>query len=115
MGYFAKVENGLVTQVIVADSEFVDSINGEPSAEWIETSLETFGGVHSAGGVPLRKNYAGVGFSYDANKDAFIPPKPYASWVLNDSTCLWESPTPRPEGNYFWDESAQQWVESTFI
>ncbi len=84
-----------------------------------QTSYNTHGGVHALGGTPLRKNYAGIGYTYDAGRDAFIPPKPYASWVLNEDTCLWESPVPYPTDvgtaknpkRYSWDEATTSWVE----
>jgi hypothetical protein len=89
----------------------VDSSPGE----WIQTSYNTYGGQHRNGGTPLRKNYAGVGYSYDRTKDAFIPPKPFASWVLNDDTCLWSAPTPMPTDDkvYEWDETTTSWKEVT--
>jgi hypothetical protein len=110
MAHFAKIENGFVTQVIVAEQADIDSLPGQ----WIQTSYNTLGGVHSNGDTPLRKNYAGVGYTYDSTRDAFIPPKPFASWTLNETTCLWESPTPRPnDGNpYAWNETQQNWVEA---
>jgi hypothetical protein len=76
---------------------------------WIQTSYNTRGGVHSLGGTPLRKNYAGIGYTYDSQRDAFIPPKPYASWTLDEETCLWNAPVARPEGNYTWNEDEQSW------
>lgn len=121
MAHFAKVENGLVTQVIVADQEFINSgAVGDPGS-WIQTSYNTRGGVHYGpdgnpdGGVALRKNYAGVGYTYDPVRDAFIPPgPPYPSWHLDESTCLWVAPIPMPEnlgpGQYpVWDDSIQNW------
>lgn len=83
-----------------------------------QTSYNTHGGVHKLGGTPLRKNYAGIGYTYDAGRDAFIPPKPYASWVLNEDTCLWNAPVPYPEDigtpeepkRYAWDEATTAWV-----
>jgi hypothetical protein len=107
MGHFAKVENGVVTNVIVADQEDIVGLDGQ----WIQTSYNTWGGVHSQGGVPLRKNYAGIGFLYDAERDAFILPKPYASWVLNEDTCLWDAPVAMPTdgGRYTWNEDTQNW------
>jgi len=77
-----------------------------------QTSYNTHGGVHSLGGTPFRKNYAGLGYTYDASRDAFIPPKPYNSWVLNETTCLWDAPVPMPtDGNrYEWDEATTSWV-----
>lgn len=85
MSHFAKIENGIVTQVIVAEQEFVDTQPGE----WVQTSYNTYGGEHP-NGTPLRKNYAGIGFTYDSDRDAFIPPKPEGNFVLNEDTCLWE-------------------------
>ena len=109
MAHFAKIENGLVMQVIVAEQDFIDT--GVLGSGWIQTSYNTHGGVHANGGTPLRKNYAGIGFTYDRTRDAFIPPKPYASWTLNESTCLWDAPTPMPtDGVYTWDESTTSWV-----
>jgi hypothetical protein len=89
----------------------VDSSPGE----WIQTSYNTHGGEHKLGGTPLRKNYAGIGFTYDRVKDAFIPPKPFASWVLNEDTCLWDAPVAMPDDGklYQWDEATTNWVERT--
>ena len=112
MSHFAKVENGIVTQVIVAEQDFIDSgAVGDPSS-WVQASYNTHGGVHPEG-RPLRKNYAGVGFSYDGKLDAFIPEKPFASWVLNQETCLWDAPIARPEDGkmYMWDENIANWKE----
>ena len=113
MAHFAKVENGVVTSVIVIDQETLNTGHwGDPSS-WVQTSYNTHGGQHPEG-RPLRKNYAGIGFTYDSVRDAFIPPKPYASWVLNENTCLWGAPTPMPveEGKMFrWDEPTTAWVE----
>jgi hypothetical protein len=110
MAHFAKVEDGIVTHVIVADQSEIDS--GLLGAGWVQTSYNTIGGQHPEG-RPLRKNYAGIGYAYDANRDAFIPPKPYDSWILNEETCLWDAPTPRPNDgkNYKWDEDTLSWVE----
>lgn len=114
MTHFAKIENGIVTSVIVAEQEFVDKISGE----WIQTSYNTRGGIHYApnshdpdGGVAIRKNWAGVGYTYDENRDAFIPPKLYESWVLDEQTCLWKSPVPYPDdgNNYLWNEETLAW------
>jgi hypothetical protein len=91
MSYFAKVVNGTVTQVIAAEPDFFKTFVDSSPGDWIQTSYNTHGGVHATGGTPLRKNYAGIGFTYDAVRDAFIPPKPDDSYVLNDETCLWES------------------------
>ena len=114
MAHFAKVNSGIVEQVIVAEPEFFDTFVDSSPGQWIQTSYNTRGGVHTNGGTPLRKNYAGVGFSYDSTRDAFIPPKPYASWTLNDDTCLWDAPTSMPTegGPYEWDESTTSWVEA---
>jgi len=78
-----------------------------------QTSYNTHGGVHALGGTPLRKNYAGIGYTYDAGRDAFIPPKPYASWLLNETTCLWDAPVAMPNDGkrYSWDEATTSWVE----
>jgi hypothetical protein len=113
MSHFAKVCDGIVTQVIVAEPEFFQTFVDSSPGEWIQTSYNTHGGQHPEG-RPLRKNYAGIGYSYDYVRDAFIPPKPYASWVLNENTCLWDAPTPYPTDGkiYNWDENNQQWVET---
>ena len=110
MSHFAKVENGVVTQVIVAEQDVIDS--GLFDTGWVQTSYNTRGGQHPEG-RPLRKNYAGVNYTYDATRDAFIAPQPYASWVLNEATCLWEAPTPEPtdDKRYTWDEASLSWVE----
>jgi hypothetical protein len=111
MAHFAKVVDGLVTQVIVAEPEFFDTFVDSSPGQWIQTSYNTHGGVHPEG-RPLRKNYAGIGYTYDAGRDAFIPPKPYNSWVLNETTCLWDAPTQMPNDNqnYRWDEALGNWV-----
>lgn len=115
MGHFAKVNNGVVEQVIVAEPEFFDTFVDSSPGQWIQTSYNTHGGVHANGGEPLRKNYAGVGFTYDAQRDAFIPPKPFASWVINEDTCLWDAPVAMPTDGkqYQWDEATTSWVEFT--
>jgi hypothetical protein len=114
MSHFAQIdENNIVTQVIVIEQDVVDTgLFGDP-ASWIQTSYNTHGGVHSQGGTPLRKNYAGIGYTYDSIRDAFIPPKPYNSWVLNETTCLYEAPTPMPTDGkiYNWDEETTSWIE----
>jgi hypothetical protein len=89
MSHFAKVVSGIVTQVISAEPEFFDTFIDSSPGEWIQTSYNTRGGQHPEG-RPLRKNYAGIGFTYDREKDAFIPPKPEGNFVLNEETCLWE-------------------------
>ena len=93
MSHFAKInDQNIVEQVIVAEQDVIDSgLFGNPSS-WVQTSYNTYGGVHANGGTPLRKNYAGIGFTYDSVRDAFIPPKPYNSWVLDENTCLWNPP-----------------------
>lgn len=111
MSHFAKVENGTVTQVIVAEQDFINSgAVGDPAA-WVQTSYNTHGGQHPEG-RPLRKNYAGIGYSYDAGRDAFIPPKPHNSWVLDEATCLWNAPVAQPTDGqrYQWDEDTVSWV-----
>jgi hypothetical protein len=113
MGHFAKIINGLVTQVIVAEPEFFTTFVDTSPGEWIQTSYNTKGGVHVLGGTPLRKNYAGVGYSYDRTRDAFIPPQPYPSWTLNEDTCLWEAPVLKPKDGkvYDWNEETINWKE----
>jgi hypothetical protein len=113
MAHFAKVVDGVVTQVIVAEPEFFQTFVDSSPGEWIQTSYNTYGGEHKLGGTPLRKNYAGLGYTYDRTKDAFIAPKPYASWILNEDTCLWEAPVAMPTDGklYNWDESTTNWVE----
>ena len=113
MAHYAKVSNGLVTQVIVAEAEFFETFVDSSPGEWIQTSYNTQGGVHSDGGIPLRKNYAGVGFTYDSVRDAFIPPQPLPSWTLNEDTCLWEAPVAYPDDDkrYTWDEATTNWKE----
>jgi hypothetical protein len=114
MGHFAKVNNGIVEQVIVAEPEFFQTFVDSSPGEWIQTSYNTHGGQHPEG-RPLRKNYAGIGFTYDRTRDAFIPPKPYASWTLNETTCLWDSPVPYPTDGkrYIWNEVTTSWIEMT--
>ena len=115
MAHFAKVNNGIVTKVIVAEQEFIDNMIDNEPGKWVQTSYNTFGGVHSLGGTPLRKNYAGIGFTYDKDKDAFIPPKPFNSWTLNETTCLWEAPVAYPTDGqrYTWNETIQNWELTT--
>lgn len=122
MAHYAILnENNIVTQVIVGkdENEIVLDDNGNP-IDWEKyyggkrTSYWTFAGEHKNGGIPFRKNYAGVGFFYDENKDAFIPPQPFSSWVLNEVTCLWEAPIAKPiqnEGDiWVWVEEIQNWI-----
>jgi hypothetical protein len=111
MAHFAEVKNGIVTQVIVAEQDFIDTLPN-PN-EWVQTSYNTYGGKHTLGGQPLRKNYAGIGFTYDKKLDAFIPPQPYPSWKLDTETCLWDAPIPLPQDDneYEWDEETQNWQQ----
>jgi hypothetical protein len=111
MAHFAKVEDGIVTQVIVAEQDVIDS--GLFGDGWVQTSYNTRGGQHP-NGTPLRKNFAGVGFTYDAERDAFIPPHEHPSWTLNEDSCLWEAPEPYPTDGkvYFWNEETLAWVEA---
>ena len=116
MAHFAQIDaNNIVTQVLVIEQDVVDTgLFGEPNS-FVQTSYNTHGGVHTLGGTPLRKNYAGIGYTYDSGRDAFIPPKPYNSWVLNEDTCLWDAPVAMPtdEKMYTWDENTTNWVEIT--
>ena len=122
MAHFAKVVEGKVVQVIVAEPEFFNTFIDSSPGSWIQTSYNTKGGIYYTPNTndpdpdqskALRKNYAGIGFSYDSQKDAFIPPKPFDSWSLNETTCNWEPPTPMPTegGPYKWDESNKTWIE----
>ena len=124
MSHFAEIDNeNIVQRVHVVEQDFIDSGKlGDPSM-WIQTSYNTRGGVHYAsnsntpdGGIALRKNYAGRGYTYDKTRDAFIVPKPYPSWLLNEETCQWNAPNPYPDDaadpeiSYTWDEDNTQWV-----
>jgi hypothetical protein len=113
MGHYAKVVDGKVTQVIVAEPDFFATFVDSSPGEWIQTSYNTKGGVHSQGGTPLRKNYAGIDYTYNRERDAFIPPQPYLSWILNEDTCLWDPPISYPTDNkvYEWNELDQTWKE----
>jgi len=127
MAHYAKVQDGVVTQVIVAEPEFFNTFVDSSPGKWIKTSYNMRGGVYydpstnkpatdqsviNDDEARQRKNYAGIGFTYDRERDAFIPPKPYDSWVLNEETCLWEAPVPRPDDgkDYEWDEETTSWV-----
>ena len=116
MSHFAQIDgNNIVTQVIVIEQDVVDTgLFGDPNS-WIQTSYNTSGGVHRLSGTPLRKIYAGIGYTYDSTRDAFIPPKSFNSWILNETTCLWEAPTPMPTDDkmYSWDEETTSWIEIT--
>jgi hypothetical protein len=124
MAHFAELgESNIVTRVIVVDDDHEADgenwCNGVYGGTWKQTSYNTFAGAHSLGGTPLRKNYAGLGDTYDSSKDAFIEPKPYSSWTLNEDTCRWDAPVDKPDDGklYEWDESVYQgdntkgWVE----
>lgn len=119
MAHFAEIdENNIVIRVLVISDE--EENRGQEflandlglGGRWIKTSYNTSGNVHQFGGVPLRKNYAGIGYLYDPIRDAFIPPKPFDSWILNEDTCLWEAPVPMPNDGqkYYWDESIINWA-----
>jgi hypothetical protein len=112
MAHYAKIVDGVVTQVITAEAEFFDAFTDDSPGEWLQTSFNTFGGAHTLGYTPLRKNFAGIGFSYDSVRDAFIPPRVYTSWTLNEVTCHWEAPVAYPDdGNqYEWNEDTTAWV-----
>ena len=118
MAHWAELDgDNVVLRVLVgsnSDSDegyqwLIDNLGGT----WVKTSYNTQGGVHSLGGTPLRKNYAGIGYTYDSVRDAFIPQKPFNSWVLNESSCLWEAPVAYPTDGkmYTWDEASTSWVE----
>ena len=126
MASFAKIGlNGKVIEVLSVVNEVLHDSNGVEQESigidfltkltgyplWKQTSYNTHGGVHDNGGIPLRKNHAGIGYTYDEDRDAFIPPKPFNSWVLNEDTCLWQSPIPYPQDNnmYKWNEQNQSW------
>jgi len=111
MAHFAKVKDGIVTKVLVAEQEFVDNYIDNEAGEWVQTSYNTRGGIHLLGGTPLRKNFAGIGNIYDAQKDAFYSEQPYPSWTLNETTCLWEAPVAKPTDGqiYNWNETNQTW------
>lgn len=122
MAHFAKLDENNVVIFVTVGRQEDEGLEAELTARtgdvYKQTSYNTRGGVHYTDGEPsadqskaLRKNYAGIGYTYDENRDAFIPPKVHESWVLNEDTCLWEAPVPRPEGDYIWDEQAGDWVE----
>lgn len=113
MAHFAKVLDGKVIQVIVAEQDFIDNMIDTSAGNWIQTSYNTHGGVHKFGKTPLRYNYAGEGYLYDAEADAFYEPQPYPSFILNTSTYLWEAPVPYPTDGkkYDWNEEITNWEE----
>jgi hypothetical protein len=117
MAHFAEIDsNNVVIRVLVVDDtqehrgqEFLADDVGL-GGTWIQTSYNTYANKHKTGGTPFRKNYAGQGFTYDSTRDAFLPPKPYPSWILDEETCLWEAPVSRPtDGYYKWDEKNGSW------
>ena len=114
MSHFAQIdENNIVTRVLVIEQDVIDTgLFGEPSS-FVQTSYNTRGNVHLLGGTPLRKNYAGIGYTYDVTKDAFIAPKPFNSWLLDEETCTWKSPVEMPTDGkiYMWNEDVTNWVE----
>jgi len=121
MAHFAEIdENNIVIRVLVVEQDVIDSgLFGSPD-KWIQTSYNTKGGVHYApnsnepdSGIALRKNYAGIGYTYDKVRDAFYSPQPYPSWLLDDETCKWNAPVPYPDDGkiYVWDESTTNWIE----
>jgi len=121
MSHFAEAQDGIVQNVIVAEQEFIDSGAVGDSSNWIQTSYNTRGGIHYApssnisdNGIALRKNYAGIGYTYDSIRNAFYSPQPFPSWLLDDETCQWNAPTPMPDDGkiYNWDESTTSWIEA---
>ena len=116
MAHYAKIEDGTVTDVIVAEQGFIDSL--VDSSMWLQTSYNTIAGTHSNNNkTPLRKNFAGVGFTYDSVRDAFIPPQSFPSWILDDTSCEWEAPVAypndgTPDKRYTWDEELTNWIET---
>ena len=131
MASFAKIENNIVITVVSVVNETLKDSNGieqesigiqflktlynDPNAIWKQTSYNTQGGIHKLGGTPFRKNHASIGYIYDSQKDAFIPPKPYNSWVLNEQTCNWDAPVAKPNDGliYVWNEETQSWTLQT--
>jgi len=116
MSHFAKLDNNNVVIFVTVGRQEDDGKEAELCARtgdrYVQTSYNTSGGVHRLGGTPLRKNYAGIGYTYDQQRDAFVPPQPYASWLLDEATCLWVPPIPMPEdgGLYRWDEATTSWL-----
>jgi hypothetical protein len=114
MAHFAKVVDSKVVQVIVAEKEFFDTFVDSTPGQWIQTSYRTVGNTHPEG-TPLRGNYAGIGYTYDAVNDVFYAPQPFASWVLNQTSWTWEAPVAMPADGkpYVWDEVTTSWKEVT--
>ena len=121
MASFAKIGTGNIVETVVvvhnnvatteqAGENFLNNLYKTKDV-WKQTSYNTVGGVHTLGGTPFRKNFAGIGYTYDQSRDAFIPPQPFGSWILNETTCLWDPPVVKPDDgqNYIWNESTQQW------
>jgi len=108
-----KDSNGVEQESI--GIQFLKSLYNESNAIWKQTSYNTHGGIHSLGGVPFRKNHAGIGYIYDSQRDAFISPKPYNSWILNETTCLWKAPIAYPNDGqlYIWNEQTLNWILQT--
>jgi hypothetical protein len=115
MSHFAKLDDNNIVVFVTVGRQEDDGKEAElcerTGDRYVQTSYNTRGGVHALGGTPLRKNYAGIGYTYDEVRDAFIPPQPYPSWLLDEETCLWQAPTPYPDdgGMYVWDEATQEW------
>ena len=108
MSHFAKIENNKVTEVIVAEEDYIKNKKGQ----WLECSYNTSGGVHRFGGNPLRMNFPSTGFNYDQESDAFYSKSPHKGWILNKKTYIWESPTPKPEHEkfeYVWSDDSESW------
>ena len=114
MAHYAKVNNGIVEQVIVAEADFFDTFVDSSPGTWLQTSYNTHANQHPEG-RPLRGNYAGIGHTYDATNDVFYAPQPYPSWTLNETTWTWDAPVPMPTDDkmYTWDEATTNWVEVT--
>jgi hypothetical protein len=112
MSHYAKVLDGKVINVIVAEEEFFKTFVDTSPGQWIQTSYNTKGNKHFLGGTPLRGNYAGMGYTYDAKNDVFYAPQPYPSWTLNNTTWLWEAPVPYPDDEkmYKWDDVIKNWA-----
>jgi hypothetical protein len=121
MAHYAKIVDGIVSTVIVAEAEFFDTFVDSSPGTWLKCSYNTRGNIHYGqdgqpdGGVALRGNYPGIGFKYDATNDVFYPQSPFASWILNEETWTWEAPTPMPTDDkmYKWDEATTSWIEFT--
>ena len=110
MAHFAKIVNGKVVNVVVAEKDYFNNFTDTTPGEWIQTSYNTVSGVHTNGGTPLRKNFACKDMIYDRERDAFYFPSPYPSWTLNETTCQWEAPITAPSEPSWWDEENNQWV-----